>query len=170
MTRDELKIIDHAAESESLAQRVPRNDGVYFVPAFTGLGVLYWDMHARGALVGLTRGTNRCHIDRAVPESLAYQTLYVVEAMRRSGVELTELRSDGGAAANGFLMQFQADVLGVSIDRPSILGTTALGAAFLAGLGIGFWKNAEALRFLRHRERLFASNMTKEHRKRLYDG
>ena len=168
--RDELRIIDHVAESESLAQRVPNTDGVYFVPAFTGLGVPYWDMHARGALVGLTRGTNRCHIARAVLESLAYQTLDVVEAMRRSGVELTGLRSDGGAAANNFLMQFQADVLGISIDRPSILETTAVGAAFLAGLGIGFWKNAEALRSLRHRERLFAPNMTKEHRKHLYDG
>ena len=167
---DGLQIIDDAAESESLAQQVPHTDGVYFVPAFTGLGVPYWDMDARGALVGLTRGTNRLHIVRAVLESLAYQTLDVVEAMRRSGVALTELRSDGGAAANNFLMQFQADLLGVPIDRPNILETTASGAAFLAGLGIGFWRNPKTLRTLRHRERIFKPNMTKEKQKDLYDG
>jgi glycerol kinase len=168
--RDGLRIITDAADSELLAKQVPHTDGVYFVPAFTGLGVPYWDMNARGALVGLTGGTNRSHIARAALESLAYQTLDVVEAMRRSEVELTELRSDGGAAANDFLMQFQADVLGVPIDRPKILETTASGAAFLAGLGIGFWKNPQSLRSLRRRERLFKPNMTNERRNHLYNG
>lgn len=168
--RDELRIIDRAADTEALARSVPDTGGVYFVPAFNGLAAPYWDMHARGAIVGLTRGTDRRHLVRATLESLAYQTRDVIDAMRESGVELAELRVDGGAAANGFLMQFQADILGVPVDRPAVLETTATGAGLLAGLGVGFWKDPEQLRHLRRRERLFEPRMPADERARLYAG
>ena len=168
--RDELKIIERAADTERLATAVSDTGGVYFVPAFTGLGVPYWDMHARGAILGLTRGTNRNHLARAVLESIAYQTRDVIEAMRKSGVALTELRVDGGAAANAFLMQFQADVLGVPVDRPAVLDTTATGAALLAGLGVGLWNDPDHLRQLRRQERLFEPQMTPERRGQLCEG
>ena len=168
--RDELQIIERAGDTESLARSIPDTGGVYLVPAFTGLGVPYWDMHARGAIVGLTRGTNRRHLVRAALESLAYQTRDVVDAMRRSGVDLKILRVDGGAAANDFLMQFQADILGVDVDRPVVLETTAAGAAFLAGLGAGFWKTPDALRHLRRREQLFTPDMARPERNALYAG
>ena len=168
--RDELQIIDQAADTEALATAVPDTGGVYFVPAFTGLGVPHWDMHARGAVIGLTRGTNRHHLVRAVLESLAYQTCDVIEAMRESGVSLTELRVDGGAAANDFLMQFQADLLGVPVDRPVVLDTTATGAALLAGRGVGIWNDVDRLRRLRRRERLFEPQMTPETRDQLCAG
>ena len=168
--RDELRIVDRAADTEALAGSVPDTGGVYFVPAFNGLAAPYWDMHARGAIVGLTRGTDRRHLVRATLESLAYQTRDVIDAMRESGVEPTELRVDGGAAANGFLMQFQADILGVPVDRPAVLETTATGAALLAGLGVGFWKDPEQLRHLRRRERLFEPRMPADERDRLYAG
>ncbi len=138
--RDGLGIIAAAAETEQLAASLKSNDGVYFVPALTGLGSPHWDPYARGAIVGLTRGTGRAQLARATLEAIAYQTVDAVEAMEAaSGVHLTELRADGGATANGWLMQFQADVLGVPVLVPEIAETTALGAAYLAGVGTGLW-------------------------------
>lgn len=144
--RDEMKLIESASESEVLAQRVENSNGVYFVPAFSGLGAPYWDMYARGAIVGLTRGANRYHIIRATLEAIAYQSKDVIDAMvEESGIPLTGLKVDGGASANDFLMQFQSDLLGVTVERPSIIETTALGAAYLAGLAVGFWKSKEEI-------------------------
>jgi glycerol kinase len=144
--RDGLGIIGDAAESEALAESIEGNDDVYFVPALAGLGAPYWDAYARGTIVGLTRGTTRAHIARAALEGICYQTRDVVEAMRKeSGIELKQLRADGGAAGNRFLMQFQADLLGVPVEVPAITQTTALGAAYLAGLAIGFWTDKEEL-------------------------
>ena len=142
--RDGLELIENAADSEALAAGVPSTDGVYVVPAFAGLGAPYWDMYARGAILGLTRGTSKAHLVRATLESLAYQTKDVLAAMEKdSGVPLKSLRVDGGATANNFLMQFQADMLGVPVGRPQVVETTALGAAYLAGLAVGFWKKEE---------------------------
>ena len=166
--RDELGLIETAADTEAIAASVPDTLGVTVVPAFTGLGAPHWDMNARGAIVGLTRGAGRNHIVRATLESLAYQTRDVVDAMAASGAPLQELRVDGGAAANSFLMQFQADVLGVPVDRPTTLETTASGTAFLAGLGVGFWDSPEALRGVRRRDRLFQPAMPPRERNRLY--
>ncbi len=138
--RDALGVIETAAETEKLAESLQGNDGVYFVPALTGLGSPHWDPYARGTVVGLTRGTGKAHLARATLESIAYQTLDAVRAMEAaSGVELSELRADGGATANRWLMQFQADMLGVPVVVPEISETTALGAAYLAGVGIGMW-------------------------------
>jgi glycerol kinase len=138
--RDGLGIIDTAAESERLAGSLQGNDGVYFVPALTGLGSPHWDPYARGTIVGLTRGSTRAHLARATLESIAYQTYDAVSAMQQaSGIELSELRADGGASANDWLMQFQADILGVPVVLPEITEVTALGAAYLAGVGIGLW-------------------------------
>ena len=129
---------------EALAESVPDTGGVYFVPAFVGLGAPYWDPYARGTLVGLTRGTTRAHLARAALEAIAYQSRDVLEAMaRESGVPLRTLRVDGGAAANDFLCQFQADMLGVAVLRPAVIETTGLGAAYLAGLGAGLWKSRD---------------------------
>ncbi len=145
--RDELKIIDSAAQTEALALSVPDSGGVVLVPAFTGLGAPYWDMYARGTLLGLTRGTGRAHIARATLESIALQTYDVLDAMQKeTGIELSSLRVDGGASANNFLMQTQADLLNTSVIRPKVLETTALGAAYLAGLAAGIWKSTEDLR------------------------
>ena len=139
--RDELKVIETAGETEALAQSLPSNDGVYLVPAFVGLGAPYWDMHARGSLVGLTRGTSRAHLARAALEAIAYQTYDVLMAMQGdSGITLQTLNADGGACVNDFLMQFQTDILGVPVERPANTESTAIGAAYLAGLGSGFWK------------------------------
>jgi glycerol kinase len=144
--RDGLRIIDSAPGSEAVAREVPDNGGVYFVPAFVGLGAPHWDMYARGTLVGITRGTARGHIARAALEAMAYQTRDVIEAMEAdSGVRLAELRVDGGAVGNALLMQFQADLLGVPVVVPEVAETTALGAAYLAGLAVGFWDGLEAL-------------------------
>jgi len=144
--RDGLGVIASAAESEQLAASLTGNDDVYFVPALTGLGAPHWDPYARGLIIGLTRGTGRAHLARAALESIAYQTRDVVEAMsRESGIQLRELRADGGAVANRFLMQFQADLLGVPVEVPVITETTALGAACLAGLAVGFWASREEL-------------------------
>jgi glycerol kinase len=145
--RDGLQIIRSAADVEALARSVPDNGGVYFVPAFAGLGAPHWDAYARGALFGLTRGATGGHLARAALESIAFQSADVLDAMQKdAGVTLTELRVDGGATANDLLMQFQADVLGVPVVRPKVLETTALGAAYLAGLATGYWKNADDLR------------------------
>jgi glycerol kinase len=142
--RDGLGLIKQAAETQALAQSVPDTGGVYLVPAFVGLGAPYWDPYARGTLVGITRGTSRAQLARAALEAIAYQSRDVLDTMRReSGVPLMTLRVDGGAAANDFLCQFQADVLGVEVLRPSVTETTGLGAAYLAGVGAGLWKSGD---------------------------
>lgn len=146
--RDELKIISNAEEIEELAKTVPDNGGIVFVPALTGLGAPYWIPDARGSVFGLTRGTERGHLARATLEALAFQVKDVFDAMATTGVKLHSLRVDGGASANNLLMQLQADQLQVSIERPANLDSTALGAAYLAGLGIGYWKDLETLRNL----------------------
>ncbi len=146
--RDELKIISNAEEIEELAKTVPDNGGIVFVPALTGLGAPYWIPDARGSVFGLTRGTERGHLARATLEALAFQVKDVFDAMATTGVKLNSLRVDGGASANNLLMQLQADQLLVSIERPANLDSTALGAAYLAGLGIGYWKDLETLRNL----------------------
>jgi glycerol kinase len=169
--RDELGIIRNAAEAEVLASSVPDTCGVYVVPAFSGLGAPYWDMGARGAVVGLTRGATRAHIVRATLESLAYQTRDVVDVMNRdSGIPIQELRVDGGASANNFLMQFQADLLGIPIDRPAMVEATAMGSALLAGLGVGLFKDVEILHGFRHREHRFLPRMPAAERECLYAG
>ncbi|MBF0299033.1 MAG: glycerol kinase GlpK [Oligoflexia bacterium] len=140
--RDGLKIITHASETEQLAKKINSSEGIYFVPAFVGLGTPYWDSDARGAIVGLTRGISREHIVRATLESICYQTKDVLDSMEKdSHLKLKKLRVDGGAAANNFLMQFQSDTLGVVVERPEIIETTALGVAYLAGLAVKFWEN-----------------------------
>jgi glycerol kinase len=144
--RDGLGIIAHADESEALAMSLPDNEGVYLVPAFTGLGAPHWDMYARGLLIGIERGTTRAHLARATLESIAYQTRDLVEAMRAAGQRTDVLRVDGGGTANAFLMQFQADMLGVPVEVAAIRETTALGAASLAGLGVGLWRSVDELR------------------------
>ncbi len=169
--RDELRIIGSATETDAIARSVPDTQGVYVVPAFTGLGAPWWDMHARGAILGLTRGAGRAQLVRATLESLAYQTRDVVEAMNAdSGAPLTELRVDGGAAANDFLMQFQADLLGIPVDRPANVETTAAGAALLAGLGAGVWPEPGALSRIRRTERRFEPTLAPARREELYAG
>ena len=140
--RDGLQMLTNAPESEIYAGEVSNTDGVYVVPAFVGLGTPYWDSDVRGAIFGLTRGTSKAHFVRATLESLAYQTKDVLDAMEAdSGIQLTRLRVDGGAVKNSFLMQFQSDMLEVPVERPVVNETTALGAAYLAGLAVGFWQN-----------------------------
>lgn len=168
--RDQLGIITHAADSEAAAQSVEDTGGMYLVPAFTGLGAPHWDMYARGLMIGITRGTTRAHIIRAALESIAYQTRDVVDMMTAdAGLDMQRLRVDGGAAANDFLMQFQADMLGVPVVRPAVAESTARGAAFLAGLGVGFWKDRNALP-VDQSVREFTPNMDRETRDRLYNG
>ncbi len=169
--RDGLMIINNASESEALAMSVPDNNGVYMVPAFTGLGAPYWDAEARGAIIGITRGTKREHIVRAALESIAYQTADVMEAMRLdSNIDIKRLRVDGGATANNFLMQFQSDILGIEVDRPEINETTALGAAFLAGLKIGFWEDKSQLEKCRKTKTIFKPSMDEKQRSKFIDG
>jgi glycerol kinase len=167
--RDELKIVDSAADTEYYATKVNDNGGVYFVPAFAGLGAPYWDMYARGTIVGLTRGSSKAHIIRATLESIAYQTRDVLEAMEAdSGIKLKTLRVDGGAALNNFLLQFQSDILGVEVERPVVNETTALGAGYLAGLAVGFWNGQEELLRKWKRDTLFTPEMNEDERERLY--
>ncbi|WP_315120491.1 glycerol kinase GlpK [uncultured Clostridium sp.] len=169
--RDELRLIVEASDSEYFAQKVKDTNGVYVVPAFVGLGAPYWDMYARGAIMGLTRGSNRCHIIRAALEAIAYQTRDVLEAMQEdSGITLKELKVDGGAVANNFLMQFQSDVLGVPVNRPKIIETTALGAAYLAGLAVGFWKDTEEISKNWNVDRVFNAEMDEDHKEKIYKG
>ncbi|WP_129596655.1 glycerol kinase GlpK [Anaerophilus nitritogenes] len=161
--RDELRLINDAADSEYFATKVNDSNRVYVVPAFVGLGAPYWDMYARGTIVGLTRGANRNHIIRATLESIAYQTRDVLEAMQEdSGIDLKALKVDGGAVANNFLMQFQSDLLGVPVNRPKVIETTALGAAYLAGLAVGFWKNKDEIAKRWNEDRMFTPNMDEE--------
>jgi glycerol kinase len=145
--RDELRLITESADSEYYARKVPDTGGVYLVPAFTGLGAPYWDMYARGCIVGITRGTKRYHIIRAAQESIAYQSLDLVRAMEKdTGAKISALKVDGGASRDGFLMQFQADIMGAKIIRPAVRETTALGAACLAGLACGLWNSLDEVR------------------------
>jgi len=169
--RDELKLIQNPAESEQMAQAVPDNHGVYFVPAFVGLGAPHWDAYARGTIVGLTRGANRNHLVRAALEAIAYQTREVVDAMAKdSGLRPEVLRVDGGAARNNFLCQFQADVLGIPVERPATTESTALGAAYLAGLATGFWKDEQELAGQLKVDRRFEPAMDSSRREELYEG
>lgn len=161
--RDGLGIIRTSAEVEQLAASVPDNGGVYFVPALTGLGAPYWDPYARGGIHGLSRGTTAAHIARAALEGIAFQTMDIVEAMERdAGVELKELKVDGGASRNNLLMQFQSDLLGTEVIRPKVTETTALGAAYLAGLAVGYWKDIEHIKRLWAAERHFGPSTDKE--------
>ena len=163
--RDELGLIKTAQESEVLASQVEDTLGAYLVPAFTGLGAPYWDQYARGALVGLTRGVNYKHIVRAALESIAYQTQDVLSLMQEdSGIRLDTLKADGGAANNNFLMQFQADITGVPVLRPACVETTALGAAYLAGLAVGFWKDQADLKVNWKADRIFSPSMDPDQR------
>ncbi|HWS74711.1 MAG TPA: FGGY-family carbohydrate kinase, partial [Quisquiliibacterium sp.] len=158
--RDGLGLIERSADVERLAASVPDTDGVFFVPAFAGLGAPHWDAHARGTIVGLTRGSTRAHIARAALESIAFQSADVLDAMQKdSGQPLLELRVDGGATANDLLMQFQADLLGVPVVRPSVTETTAFGAACLAGLAVGFWQSADEVAASWKAERVFEPSM-----------
>jgi len=167
--RDGLKIIDDAQQSEQLATAVDDTGGVYFVPAFVGLGAPYWNQSARGTLVGITRGTTREHITRAALESLAFQSRDLLEAMQQdSDIELKSLKVDGGATANEFLMQFQADLLDVNVERPVVQETTALGAAYLAGLAVGFWKDTSDITANWALDREFVPNMSADQRQELY--
>lgn len=169
--RDEVEILKSASESEQYCLSVEDTNGVYVVPAFTGLGAPYWDSYARGAILGLTRGANRAHLIRATVESLAYQVQDVLKVMEtEAGVKLHALRVDGGASANNFLMQFQADIMGTTVVRPSCIETTALGAAYLAGLATGFWKDADELKGNWQKEREFVPEISEEKRNRLLKG
>ncbi len=169
--RDEMGLIGSAVETEEVAARVNDTQGVYVVPAFAGLGAPYWDMHARGAIVGLTRGSGRDQIIRATLDSIAYQTRDVVDAMHCDGGEpLRELRADGGAAANNALMQFQSDILDLPVIRPQLLETTAAGAAFLAGLGAGMYQSPEEIEGIWREDRRFEPLMDAAERERRYDG
>ncbi len=169
--RDGLKLFENARESERLAQNVASTDGVYVVPAFVGLGAPYWDSDVRGAVFGLTRGTTKDHFVRATLESLAYQTRDVLAAMESdSGLNLKKLRVDGGATSNDFLMQFQADILDVTVERPVVQETTALGAAYLAGLAVGFWKSKNEISENWEIEQSFQVQMNDTDREALYSG
>lgn len=169
--RDEMGLIQTAAESERCCLAVEDTAGVYVVPAFTGLGAPYWNAEARGIITGLTRGAGRNHIVRATVESLAYQVYDLVQVMKRdAGIPLLALKTDGGASANDFLLQFQADLLGAKVYRPSCIETTALGAAYLAGLAVGYWKDLDDIRANRSQLKCFEPQMTDEKRVRLLDG
>jgi glycerol kinase len=169
--RDGLKIVRAASEIEALALTVPDNGGVYLVPAFAGLGAPHWDAYARGAMFGLTRGATAGHIARAALEAIAFQSADLLVAMQRdAGITLTELRVDGGAAANNLLMQFQADVLGVPVVRPKVLETTALGAGYLAGLAVGYWNDAADVAANRQVDRIFEPAMSRDRAAELHAG
>ncbi|ACQ91698.1 glycerol kinase [Tolumonas auensis DSM 9187] len=169
--RDELRLIDDATDTGYFAGKVKDSNGVYLVPAFVGLGAPYWDPYARGAIVGLTRGANRNHIIRAALESIAYQSRDVLDAMQKdSGIRLASLKVDGGAVANDFLMQFQSDIMGTTVVRPKLIETTALGAAFLAGLAVGFWESTAELSDKFSIDREFEPALPAEQREQLYSG
>ncbi len=164
--RDEMRLIDSAEDSEYMATKVKDTNGCYVVPAFTGLGAPYWNQYARGTIVGITRGVNKYHIIRATLESIAYETSDVLSAMEKdSGVRLNELKVDGGASANNFLMQTQADIINATVVRPSCLESTAMGAAFLAGLAVGYWKSRDELRTVISIDRIYKPEISEEERK-----
>lgn len=159
--RDGLEIIEKSSDVEALANSVEDNGGVYFVPAFAGLGAPHWNQNARGLMIGLTRGTIKAHIARAALESIAFQTADLLDAMQAdSKIKLEELRVDGGATSNETLLQFQADLLQIPVVRPEITETTALGAAYLAGLAVGFWKSKDELKSHRQTDRVFSPKMS----------
>ena len=163
--RDELRIIDSAPYSEYMAKKVKDTNGCYVVPAFTGLGAPHWDQYARGTIVGITRGTNKNHIIRATLESIALQVCDVIDAMKAdAGTEITTLKVDGGASANNFLMQFQADMLDVPVNRPVCVESTAIGAAYLAGLAVGYWKSTEEVLQNQQIDRIFTPDMDAKER------
>ena len=163
--RDEMKLISSAAETEEIALSVENSGGVYVVPAFTGLGAPYWDMYGRGTVVGMTRGTGRAHLVRATLEAIAFQNADVMDAMvKDSEIPLAQMRADGGASANGFLMQFQADILGIPVVRPSVTETTAMGAAFLAGLAVGVWESREQVAAIWKTDTVFQPRWTEGQR------
>lgn len=167
--RDELQLISEARECDTLAESVPDSNGAYIVPAFTGLGAPYWDMYARGCIVGLTRGVNKAHIARAVLESITLQMKDLLIAMTKdSGIELTELRVDGGASVSNIMMQIQSNMIGTYVNRPKTVETTALGAAYLAGLAVGFWKDLDEIEENREVDRVFIPEMDKETREKIY--
>lgn len=169
--RDELRIINDAKDTEYFASKVKDSGGVYVVPAFVGLGTPHWDMYARGTIVGLTRGSNRNHIIRATLESIAYQTRDVLDAMQEdSGIKLSQLKVDGGACANNFLMQFQSDIIGTKVRRPEVVETTALGAAYLAGLGVELWASKQEIRDRWHIDREFDPAVESLDREKMYKG
>ncbi len=169
--RDELKLVNDSADTEYFATKVDDNGGVYIVPAFVGLGAPHWDMYARGAIFGLTRGANRNHLIRAALESIAYQTKDLIDAMREDvGAELKEIKVDGGASRNKFLMQFQSDILGANVVRPIISETTALGAACLAGLAVGFWKDKEEVKKFWHKSDEFEPKLDADTVNKYYNG
>ena len=169
--RDELNVLSSAGESQEYALRVPDTAGGYVVPAFTGLGAPWWSQRARGAIVGVTRGFGRAHLVRATLESLAYQTYDIVRAMERdSGIHISELKVDGGACANNFLMQFQSDIVGSDVYRPQCIETTALGAAYLAGLAVGYWTSLKDVRSNWAVDKVFTPSMEEEKRVKLIDG
>lgn len=163
--RDELRIIDTSPDSEYIAKQVPDTNGCYVVPAFTGLGAPYWDQYARGTIVGITRGVNKKHLIRATLESLCYLTNDVLKAMQDdSKIKLSALKVDGGASMNDFLMQYQADVIGVPVHRPACIETTAMGAAYLAGLAVGFWSSTDDVRNNWKISRIFEPQMSEKDR------
>ena len=169
--RDQLKLLKSASQSENMARSVEDNAGVYFVPAFVGLGAPYWDQEARGAIFGITRGTNSSHLVRAALESMCYQSKDVLEAMQKdTGLRVRHLKVDGGAAANDFLCQFQSDILGIDVIRPKVIEITSLGAAYLAGLAVGYWKDAGQIEECWAEERLFSPRMGKAPAAKLYKG
>jgi glycerol kinase len=169
--RDELRIIGSSAETEYFASQEQDTGGVYFVPAFVGLSAPYWDQYARGAILGLTRGSNRNQIIRATLESIAYQIKEVIDCMQQdSGIVNTGLKVDGGACRNNFLMQFQADILGVDVLRPKVVDATARGAAFLAGLAVDFWRDRQELLDTFELDRTFSPAVTPEKREKLFKG
>jgi len=166
-----MQLITDAADTEYFATKVENSNGVYVVPAFVGLGSPYWDMYARGTIVGLTRGANRNHIIRATLESIAYQTKDVLGAMEEdSEIKLQALKVDGGAVRNNFLMQFQSDILGTRVLRPEIIETTALGAAYLAGLAVGFWKDKEEISRSWKLDTQYKASMSDYEREELHRG
>ncbi len=166
-----MKLIEKASDTERISLSVPDSNGVYVVPAFTGLGAPYWDAYARGAVLGLTRGTTRAHMIRATVESLAYQTYDVLKAMESdSGIKLERLRVDGGASSNNFLLQFQADILNGEIVRPVVTETTALGAAYLAGLAVGYYDSIEEIRDNWKMEKVFQPEIDETKRRMLLQG
>ena len=169
--RDELNILEKSSDSEAMAEAVEDSCGLYVVPAFVGLGAPYWDPYARGAVMGITRGANKNHLVRATLESLAYQTNDLLEAMTEDlGSRLVSLKVDGGASANNFLMQFQADILGCRVERPVCIETTSLGASYLAGLATGYWRNKEDVLTNWQVDRVFEPHMEKNQREKLLRG
>lgn len=169
--RDEVHLIDNARRCDELAESVPDANGAYFVPAFTGLGAPYWDMYARGTIVGLTRGVNRAHIARSVLEAICYQMTDLLEAMKAdSGIDFTELRVDGGASVSDIMLQIQADMIQCDVNRPKTVETTALGAAYLAGLAVGFWSSKEDIQDNRQVDKVFRPQMDAEKRNEIYAG